>query len=566
MRDLHGLREEARRFFSAGKHDKAARVYSELHGEEPNNPRWPQKLGETQRRLGNGPEAVGAFAVAATLYAKQGFLLKAIAICKIILALDPSHGATQEMLAELYSRRYGRPPPPPPSEARLVADPNEIDLGADLAPSDEHEASQTLDSIPAIEAVPEAQPLELSAELPEVAPIEIEPMLIETTQHAAVSAAVAEAPEVEPLELELLDIEVEASGFDHDDDVVIELSDDALIPIGSSLDAIELAQVVEALPPEHRHELEGKHPPEQRKEGVFELNLDDIDAAFEAIEAPSEADQLVNSMPSTPLFSSLDRRALKMLIERVEVHHFTAGERIVRQGASGTSLYVLVEGNVCVWSEGPPRQEVARLEEGAFFGEIALLTQRERSATVEAIDECTVLEISRDTVGELIQRHPPVLRVLLRFFRERLIDTLVDTHELFAPFAGPDRESLAKRFTFIEAMPNTVLAVQGEPVDGLYILLAGGGTADREGGATTKLIPGDVFGETSLLTAEHSVATISTDDKCWLLKLSESTFRETIMTHPHVLAVLADVSAQRSAARRAQLAGAELDESRVPLL
>ncbi len=48
--------------------------------------------------------------------------------------------------------------------------------------------------------------------------------------------------------------------------------------------------------------------------------------------------------------------------------------------------------------------------------------------------------------------------------------------------------------------------------------------------------------------------------------MSESVFRETSMTHLHVLAVLADVSAQRAAARKAQLAGAEIDASRVPLL
>lgn len=337
--------------------------------------------------------------------------------------------------------------------------------------------------------------------------------------------------------------------------------------MGESLDCIEISSVVETLPPEVRAEIEGKSLPAQTREGVFELNLDEeFEAAFGAIEAPSAAERIIDALPPTPLFSSLDRTALRMLIERVEVRMFGPGERIIRQGESGTSLFVLVEGEVAVWREGPPRVEVARLEEGAFCGEIALLTKRARSATVESLSECTLLEISREVIGELVLRQPSVLRVLLRFFRERLIDSLVDTHELFAPFAGPDRESLAQRFAFIEVTKGTELAREGEPIDGLYIILAGPVTASREGGDSTPLSTGDVFGETSLLTSEDSVATITTEGKCWLLRMDQRAFRETIMTHPHVLAVLSDISAQRLAARSVALSGGQLDETQIPVL
>ncbi|MCK5795778.1 MAG: cyclic nucleotide-binding domain-containing protein, partial [Deltaproteobacteria bacterium] len=350
---------------------------------------------------------------------------------------------------------------------------------------------------------------------------------------------------------------------------VEEVEEVSIVAAGESLDTIDLSLVIEALPPERRAEIEGLRPPPQTREGVFELNLDDlevIDEAFEAIEVPSSADRILDIMPPTPLFSFLERDALRMLIEQVDVRFFGPGERIIRSGSGGTSLFVLVEGEVVVWREGPSRVEIGRLNEGSFFGEIALLTQRARSATVEAVGECTILEISRIVVGKLVLKHPAMLRVLLRFFRERLVDSLVDTHDLFAPFAGPDREDLARRFSFIEVRHGTVLAREGEPADGLYIVLAGAVRAHREGGATTVLGPGDLFGETSLLTEEHSVATVTSDEKCWLLRMDCGVFRETIMTHPHVLAVLADVSTQRAAARKNALAGGGLDEARIPIL
>lgn len=577
--DTTKLRDHARRLASAGKHERAAEAFVELAAAERDNPRWPQKAGESYQRAGRSKAAIEAFSKAAGQYARQGFLLKAVAICRVILGIDEQHEATQEMLAELYSSRYGQVPAAAlPKVAATKTDDHEIPIAVDASVEAEERAvgrefggrefgGPVRDPNEIVLETPTLEEEVLGGGTMEVAAAEI-------IEEIGIDAEPEFLPEVEAIEVEPIELEPAHVPAAEAPPLValrssstMELDEDALIPMGESLDCIEISSVLEALPAEVRAEIEGNHPPEQTREGVFELNLDEeFEAAFESIEAPTAAERIIDALPPTPLFSSLDRTALRMLIERVEVRMFGPGERIIRQGESGTSLFVLVEGDLAVWREGPPRVEVARLEEGAFCGEIALLTKRARSATVESLSECTVLEISREVIGELVLRQPSVLRVLLRFFRERLVDSLVDTHELFAPFAGPDRESLAQRFAFIEATKGTVLAREGEPIDGLYIILAGPVTASRKGGDSTPLSTGDVFGETSLLTSEDSVATITTEGKCWLLRMDQRAFRETIMTHPHVLAVLSDISAQRLAARSVALSGGQLDETQIPIL
>ncbi|MFH1132654.1 MAG: cyclic nucleotide-binding domain-containing protein, partial [Pseudomonadota bacterium] len=161
----------------------------------------------------------------------------------------------------------------------------------------------------------------------------------------------------------------------------------------------------------------------------------------------------------------------------------------------------------------------------------------------------TLLEISKELIATLINEHPNVLKVILRFFKDRLIDTLTRTSELFAPFASHERKELASNFAFIEAKADVVLLTEGEQPDGLYILLSGFlRVTQNEGGEQKRLDnlgPGALFGEMALLTGGPSTQTIQTKTKCWLLKLDRNRFNEVIMTHPQVLAFVGELAEKR---------------------
>jgi hypothetical protein len=69
-----------------------------------------------------------------------------------------------------------------------------------------------------------------------------------------------------------------------------------------------------------------------------------------------------------------------------ELLRVEAGKIIFREGDPGDALYVVVEGELSVQSEGPPRVEMARLGAGSFIGEVALMTDQPRSATVTSVN------------------------------------------------------------------------------------------------------------------------------------------------------------------------------------
>src|SRR4051794_20361309 len=100
-KDGRALREEAAAAVAAGKHKRALAAYIELERIESGDAQWAKRAGETYRRLGNNANAIEAFERSAERYAQNGFLVQAMAVCKIILQIDPRHAGTLRRLAEM---------------------------------------------------------------------------------------------------------------------------------------------------------------------------------------------------------------------------------------------------------------------------------------------------------------------------------------------------------------------------------------------------------------------------------------------------------------------------------
>lgn len=120
-------------------------------------------------------------------------------------------------------------------------------------------------------------------------------------------------------------------------------------------------------------------------------------------------------------FSAFPRQALTELLGSTSVRSYGPGHAIVREGEYGDSLFLIVEGNVVVEATDPRGKKVtlATLAPGDFFGEVAVLTGKPRTATVVAQSPVTVIEISKEILAEICQRHPEVSAVLDKFYQER---------------------------------------------------------------------------------------------------------------------------------------------------
>ena len=108
------------------------------------------------------------------------------------------------------------------------------------------------------------------------------------------------------------------------------------------------------------------------------------------------------------LFDALPQDLRIALSRTAHEHIFGAGEAIVRQTESGNSMYVMLAGRARVVLE-PSGQEVAVIEPGGIFGEMSMLTGDPRTATVRAIGDVRVLEITAERFREVALQHPELV-------------------------------------------------------------------------------------------------------------------------------------------------------------
>jgi CRP-like cAMP-binding protein len=133
----------------------------------------------------------------------------------------------------------------------------------------------------------------------------------------------------------------------------------------------------------------------------------------------SQSDDLttMDLLSRVPIFEELSRRQLAA-IERI-LHHreYMRGEVIFRQGERGVGMYIVQQGKVAVISE-PDQQELFEMSDGDFFGEVALLDDAPRSASMIAKTDCSVFGFFQPDLFDLIARDSRLgVKIVLRVAR-----------------------------------------------------------------------------------------------------------------------------------------------------
>lgn len=274
-------------------------------------------------------------------------------------------------------------------------------------------------------------------------------------------------------------------------------------------------------------------------------------------------EQLVMSLlssTSSRFLDALDQKTVRALVRSASLERCRKGEILFRQGEPGDSLFLILEGGLDVErldSSGASRK-LATLEPGAFFGEMAILANAPRSATVRARSDAVVLRVSRASVEQLSERDPGVRELLMRFFRARLVGTLMATSPLFTPLSVDDRRSLVGYFRMRELPEQRVVLEQARPSDGLYLVLVGKlGAYVRDAAGAEQMLgslgPGDVFGEMSFITGEPAMASIVALEHSWVLRLPREDLDRLVLSHPHVLMQLRAIADARQSKNRKTL-------------
>ncbi len=105
----------------------------------------------------------------------------------------------------------------------------------------------------------------------------------------------------------------------------------------------------------------------------------------------------------TPLFKGIPARVCRQLVKRMHPRRYKAGEGIFNAGELGAGVVLIVSGEVSVQSRG---KELARLHQGDFFGEVALVSDDPRTADAVADTECELVFLMRQEVEEWVRSSP----------------------------------------------------------------------------------------------------------------------------------------------------------------
>jgi small-conductance mechanosensitive channel len=129
-----------------------------------------------------------------------------------------------------------------------------------------------------------------------------------------------------------------------------------------------------------------------------------------------DAAEILHRLARVDVLSPLSRAAQEAIAHAAGVHVFARGETIITAGAEGDSMFIVHEGTVSVRVD---EAEVARLQPGDFFGEMALLTGERRAADVIALSDVVAVEITQDALSPVLRDHPELAAAISAKVAER---------------------------------------------------------------------------------------------------------------------------------------------------
>lgn len=676
------LRDQVQKEITDQKHDKAVQIFEELIALEPNSAEWPRRAADSYWYLKENEKRLLYSVLAAKIYAQQDEVLKAIAMCKVVLSIDPEHAETQQQLAELNASGLTVNRAPTPNKNRRLRHGTSLaELRQKTQAALEKKLAEVQPETAAVEAPAPAVPrlrgaralqeaqarqrgrrtqarLAAAAELREVRLRQAKLSLVPAPTSADSTPAAppksappkpaprgatpgslghravipredrtssrpgarsqevtilrtpprralgigrgtpaiqrsANAPSIETMEAERFDLtlldqtgtfaSIPAPAQRHPSSAPLErlslsirvgsVARASIPPLRGGIYSLTLDDIlggefqtaqIPRLAPRNAPSLRAQGPLIIEPTGSFdEPELEEFGDDGEQNE---EDDFVTESIPpsanfsleNTLLFGALKPDVLQNLMGELQLVELAAGQSLYCQGDTADAMYVIVEGALVatVTPAGHLPIELAHLEEGEFFGEIGLLSDQPRQASVTAKEAARLLRFDRKAIKQLMESDPHFLAVLLAFLRERLVEGLMTTSPLFAPFAEVERVALANRFEFLEIEPDSLLLDPGQRPVGMYVLLTGEALCTGGGGVAGLLTlgPGDIFGERALLNNATSELEVVTLTKCFALCLPSQAFFEVIMTHPTVLEYISNLGdGDDSHRRHAQL-------------
>jgi len=224
------------------------------------------------------------------------------------------------------------------------------------------------------------------------------------------------------------------------------------------------------------------------------------------------------------MFNNLDEKELKVVIDAIEEAKFNEGEQVIVEGDQGDCMYVLESGSLLCTKVFPGNSEPTKLKEyspGEGFGELALLYNAPRAATITATTSCVCWKLDRDTFNHIVKDSAQKKR--------DKYETFLSSVEILQTMDTYERQKLTDAIKVETFMKGDFVITEGDSGDKFFIVSEGNVSARKLISGQQKEVmtysSGQYFGERALLMNEARAANIVvTSDKAVCLSLDRATF------------------------------------------
>ena len=235
----------------------------------------------------------------------------------------------------------------------------------------------------------------------------------------------------------------------------------------------------------------------------------------------SQKEKIKNKCLTCFLFNNFDDMEISTIVDACEEKKYKKNEYVIKQGDNGDNLYIIESGElICekVFKEGESPTYLKTYKEGELFGELALLYNAPRAATIYAKTDCVLWALDRLTFNSIIKESSINKREKYKRFLETIpLLSTVESYELYSICDAIKVEKFEK---------NQYIIKEGEEGDKFYILDEGEAVATKEKMSFKKqYLKGDYFGELALLRNAPRAASVMAVTNCKVLSLDRDAFK-----------------------------------------
>ncbi|CAD8120413.1 unnamed protein product [Paramecium sonneborni] len=232
-----------------------------------------------------------------------------------------------------------------------------------------------------------------------------------------------------------------------------------------------------------------------------------------------QRERIENKLSGVFMFQGLDQNEKNIIIDAMEEKHFNAGDWIINQGDDGNELYVVAQGQLDCYRRFSKDQEpklIKQYQSGDMFGELALLYNAPRAASIQSNTESILFALDRSTFNAIVKE----ATVKRREHYEEVLSKV----EILKSIDSYEKTQICDGLKEQHFKSQEYILKEGEEGHKFYIVVKGTLIAIKQNEEVLKYKTGDYFGELALINKVPRQATIQAETDCIVVYLDYQAF------------------------------------------